>query len=128
MKIIKQREHVVREVRELCFWHIEFSRGRSGFAFEVDHNDEPILPTETLRASYQDCVDHPERYHVPEIRTRQERHVEFAEGECDVCQSTVLLQSGWSNTCEGCGTEYNGGGQRLAPRSQWGEETGERFV
>jgi hypothetical protein len=29
-----------------------------------------------------------------------------------------------TNTCE-CGRDYNWGGQLLAPRSQWGEETGE---
>ena len=32
--------------------------------------------------------------------------------------------SGFTNTCE-CGREYNWAGQMLAPRCQWGEETGE---
>lgn len=27
--------------------------------------------------------------------------------------------------CDKCGADYNSAGQRLAPRSQWGEETGE---
>ena len=27
--------------------------------------------------------------------------------------------------CDRCPAEYSSGGQRLAPRSQWGEETGE---
>lgn len=31
---------------------------------------------------------------------------------------------GFTNTCD-CGADYNMSGQRLAPRSQWGEETGE---
>lgn len=44
-----------------------------------------------------------------------------------VCGRKLTLHSSWANECDGCGTEYNGGGQRLAPRSQWGEETGERF-
>jgi hypothetical protein len=30
----------------------------------------------------------------------------------------------FTNTCD-CGADYNWAGQRLAPRSQWGEETGE---
>lgn len=51
-----------------------------------------------------------------------------AEGNCDVCQKTVVLDSTWASCCEGCGSEYSGRGQLLAPRSQWGEETGERFV
>ena len=29
--------------------------------------------------------------------------------------------------CDKCGKDYNSSGQRLAPRSQWGEETGERY-
>lgn len=32
--------------------------------------------------------------------------------------------TGFTNTCE-CGSDYNFAGQQLAPRSQWGEETGE---
>lgn len=43
------------------------------------------------------------------------------------CTAKITLSSGWANTCPSCGSEYNGSGQRLAPRSQWGEETGESF-
>ncbi len=32
----------------------------------------------------------------------------------------------FTNTC-GCGADYNFNGARLAPRSQWGEETGESW-
>lgn len=45
--------------------------------------------------------------------------------EC-VCGQEVEVTNYWANQCE-CGQEYNGSGQRLAPREQWGEETGERF-
>jgi hypothetical protein len=31
---------------------------------------------------------------------------------------------GFTNTCS-CGRDYNWNGQLLAPRDQWGEETGE---
>ena len=33
----------------------------------------------------------------------------------------------FTNTCEWCGADYNSFGQKLAPRSQWGEETGEHW-
>lgn len=33
----------------------------------------------------------------------------------------------FTNTCE-CGADYNHAGQRLASRSQWGEETGEHWT
>lgn len=43
---------------------------------------------------------------------------------CEVCGTLVAI-SGFTNTCDNCGADYNGCGQRLAPREQWGEETGE---
>lgn len=43
------------------------------------------------------------------------------------CGKKLELFSSWANTCD-CGAEYNGAGQRLAPRSQWGEETGEHWA
>lgn len=39
------------------------------------------------------------------------------------CGSEVVCE-GFTNTCV-CGADYNFAGQLLAPRSQWGEETGE---
>ena len=45
---------------------------------------------------------------------------------CEECGEKVYLTDGFANTCD-CGAEYNVFGQRLAPRSQWGWETGERF-
>jgi hypothetical protein len=45
-----------------------------------------------------------------------------AVGKC-ACGRRVLL-AGFTNTCE-CGRDYNMNGTLLAPRSQWGEETGE---
>jgi hypothetical protein len=45
--------------------------------------------------------------------------------ECD-CGEEVVCQ-GFTSTCE-CGADYNGSGQRLAPREQWGEETGETYT
>lgn len=43
--------------------------------------------------------------------------------QCE-CGSTVVC-SGFTNTCGDCGADYNMSGSLLAPRSQWGEETGE---
>lgn len=47
-------------------------------------------------------------------------------GKCDDCGREVMLYS-FTNTCE-CGAEYNTSGQKLAPRSQWGAETGETHM
>lgn len=45
---------------------------------------------------------------------------------CEDCGKEVVLDNSWANQCS-CGTEYNGFGQKLAPRSEWGWETGETF-
>lgn len=42
-----------------------------------------------------------------------------------VCCGETLDLSAFTNTCARCGRDYNSMGQELAPRSQWGEETGE---
>lgn len=54
------------------------------------------------------------------------------EGKCSIpvvrcgsCRREVECDC-FTNTCV-CGQEYNFAGQHLAPRSYWGEETGERF-
>lgn len=43
------------------------------------------------------------------------------------CGHSVACRDTWANMCDNCETEFNGAGQTLAPRSQWGEETGEHF-
>jgi len=41
------------------------------------------------------------------------------------CCGEELPCPNFTNTCPHCSADYNWAGQRLAPRSQWGEETGE---
>lgn len=41
------------------------------------------------------------------------------------CGSRLELWSSWANPCDRCHREWNSDGSELAPRSQWGEETGE---
>ena len=50
----------------------------------------------------------------------------ITHGTC-TCGNVVQL-GGFTNTCSKCGADYNWAGQRLAPRSQWGEETGESLA
>lgn len=45
--------------------------------------------------------------------------------KCD-CGTEILCRN-FTNTCENCETDYNFSGQKLADRSQWGEETGENW-
>jgi hypothetical protein len=45
---------------------------------------------------------------------------------CD-CGDEVECRN-FTNTCDHCGADYNISGSRLAPREQWGEETGEHWT
>jgi hypothetical protein len=56
------------------------------------------------------------------IRERKDGYP--AIGLCIRCGEEVILQ-GFTNTCERCGADYDIAGRRLAPREQWGWETGE---
>jgi hypothetical protein len=44
-----------------------------------------------------------------------------------VCCGDKLELPDFTNTCPHCGSDYNWSGQLLAPREQWGEETGEHW-
>ena len=46
-----------------------------------------------------------------------------AIAKCD-CGHEIELAA-FTNTCEVCGADYNISGQHLAPREQWGWDTGE---
>ena len=49
-------------------------------------------------------------------------HSSINEIKC--CNKWIWLDQ-WTNTCDTCQSDYNMQGNKLAPRSQWGEETGE---
>lgn len=48
---------------------------------------------------------------------------EDALGQCD-CGEEIFL-SRFTNTCPTCGRDYDSAGNELAPREQWGCDTGE---
>lgn len=51
--------------------------------------------------------------------------------KCTVCGTTMYQGSNpeflTDMVCSVCGKDHDSGGRPLAPRSQWGEETGENF-
>ena len=50
-------------------------------------------------------------------------------GKCPCGRKVYVIDGGYSpftTTCD-CGKDYNSSGQELAPREQWGEETGEHW-
>ena len=60
------------------------------------------------------------------IMDRRMRTVQRSVIGCE-CGAEVLCAE-FTNTCGRCGVDYNMSGQRLAPRDQWGAETGEHWA
>jgi hypothetical protein len=48
--------------------------------------------------------------------------------KCKCGRKLWIWADQFTNTCERCGRDYDGQGDLLAPRSQWGEETGETYT
>ena len=124
MKIISPRT-----VIEAVTYHIYFDyvdQTNTGFGFTCDKYGRVLALDQIQRATYEACMTG----EVNDLKVkksgrvaRRSRRVMPAIGEC-FCGTRVEL-SGFTNTCVKCGADYNSAGQRLAPREQWGEETGE---
>jgi Zn finger protein HypA/HybF involved in hydrogenase expression len=91
--------------------------GAGGFYTDNHARQGAPLPADGL--AWQDCP----KCNGAKVVVHTERSL-----PCKVCGHKVTLWDSFLNTCENCGTDYNGCGQVLAPRSQWGEETGESLA
>ena len=126
MKIIQRRKRIETEHHEVNFWYTDHV-GTWGFSFDCDPNGR-VLPRTNPDAEehYQACLTGSVNglAVLPgELRSWTSHYTQPAIGLCDHCGREVEL-GGFTNTCD-CGADYNSSGQRLADRSQWGEETGE---
>ena len=121
MEIIREREHKKESV---FYWEFEYINSPgTGCSFECDANGN--LLNKEHKGSLRKCLSNPELLNLGVVH-HYNRYIEPAIGICEICGNEVVLD-GFTCTCEDCGTDYNILGQRLAPRSQWGEETGEVF-
>tara|TARA_Y100000310_G_scaffold344035_2_gene454682 strand:- start:777 stop:1184 length:408 start_codon:yes stop_codon:yes gene_type:complete len=121
MKIIKNRKRV-----EVVSYGLQWDGPEgSGYSFDCDRDgvvDESALQPAGLE-NYRLCrAGLMEGCKGPEVQTYQHTYTDHAVGQC-ICGKEVTL-SNYTNTCE-CGTDYSIAGQRLAPREQWGWDTGE---
>lgn len=117
--------------KEVISYSLRFSftadRFTSGFAFTCNADGKVDLRKlkPAARRSYAACragvVDGRPIYLMGRLAIRGWKHTP-AIGKCD-CGRQITL-SGFTNSCE-CGADFNSAGQRLSPRSWWGEETGE---
>lgn len=99
----------------------------SGFSFDCDemaHVDRSKLAPEAIE-NLNKCLDGTFDVIFEGVQKREWHYREPAIGRCS-CGEEVWLEH-FTNTCK-CGRDYDKGGWLLAPRSQWGEETGEHLA
>jgi hypothetical protein len=130
MKIIRHRE-IASGVSYQRFYEYADHPG-SGFGFDCDENGNVHsgkLNPEALE-NFKKCLlgtaPHGKIFKKYIIQKSEWFYAEPAIGQCR-CGAEVEL-SGFTNTCDRCGADYNSSGQELAPRSQWGDDTGESLA
>ena len=88
-----------------------------------------MLTNKTYIARCRDCDHEYECNDYPEDCLKcgsDDQKINSRYGKC-VCGAEVEF-SHFTNTCKKCNRDYNSSGQKLAPRSQWGQETGESLA
>lgn len=127
MEIISESEVIETVYYELFFGYVD-GGPHDGFGFPAtaDGLDLPALERRPAALeNYKLCLDGTHQVKPGRLIELKHRYRQPAVGKCS-CGCEVTLD-GFTNTCDRCERDYNSGGQLLAPRSQWGEETGEAF-
>lgn len=123
MEIIQQRERKTNVRYSLSFvWRDD---PNAGFGFPCDEKGNLLPMNKYGLENYQKCISGEYDVIAKGIEKREWSYVEPAIGICS-CGEKVYLTS-FTNTCNKCEADYDLNGSRLAPRSQWGEETGEHW-
>lgn len=125
---IRHSERV--EVVEYCREFTWADDPGAGFSFECDQAGnvaERHLQPAGL-SNYQKCISGELDVVDRGVRTYRHSYTEPGAIKCDTCGREVVLYDPVTSACDHCGQLYNGGGQRLAPPEQWGEETGETWA
>ena len=124
MKIIQERERV-----ETVSYYLDYvwaDSPSSGFCFPCD--EEGNILTEQMQpaalANLENCRDGSYLVIFNGVKKRVNHYTKSRIG-LRYCGEEVHLD-GFTNTCD-CGADYDSNGNLLAPRSQWGEETGEHI-
>lgn len=128
LKIIKRREQVTVTSYVRAYDYV----GETNCGFAFDCNKAGVVNVEALRpaskANYEACLTGQvgtRKVVDCGVQKREHSYTEPTVGRCP-CGRHVELAN-FTNTCD-CGRDYNMSGQELAPRAQWGEETGEHYT
>lgn len=129
MQIIRDAEFHEEVSFVLFYEHAGNDSNGSGYAFDCDEQGNVLLDrlSDFAKASsLPHCQGNPNLFKTPVVQKRINRWKEPRVGLCS-CGCEVELDR-FTNTCDGCQADYNSAGQLLAPREQWGEETGESLA
>lgn len=127
-RIIKHKEYKTTKVYSLVFPHdqtqVNFPPRGGWFGF--DCNEQGHVDRDALNPCAREnfdycCLDRP----IWWVEEMEQSGWEPGILQCDCDAEIELYRPGADVSCDKCGREYNSAGQLLAPRSQWGEETGE---
>jgi hypothetical protein len=121
MEILKPRARGVGRRTSLAFERI--GDPGSGYGFDCDAAGVPTFANPSQRDNYNRVKDHP-AYRCLGVRVEEWTYAIPAVGRCGCGCGRQVTLDGFTNACD-CGRDYNMNGQLLAPRDQWGEETGE---
>lgn len=113
-----------RSTTEINTYYHYFENSINGTAYSFDCKKDGSLIKLQDSKNYIDML-HNRNLAYRGIQTRRMVTTEYAELKC-TCGDIVILQH-FTNTCA-CDKDYNSLGQELAPRSQWGCETGEHWT
>ena len=123
IQIVKKGKRVEKVEYRLHFNYAD-SETFWGYVFDCNDKGEVVNPE---HENYKRCLTgkiNDRELSAPTIECYRHSYWNPSIGRC-YCGRKVCL-GGFTNTCD-CGREYNSSGQELAPREQWGEETGEYF-
>ena len=110
-------------VKTIEYFHIFQRADGSGYSFPVTEDGVFEAKCDAAEKNYQLATSSL----VPGLRDLgiEEREYFSTPSKYGICScGQEVMLTGFTNTCN-CGLDYNSSGELLAPRSQWGEETGE---
>ena len=124
---VKLSKRVTETTYDLAFRNNRVPGAGYAFPCDKDGNVDLSALKPAGRENYEGCVSGSLDVTPVGVRAYTRSWLEPAVIVCNVCSAHVTLHDAFASSCDRCGTEYNGGGQQLAPRRFWGEETGEVF-
>lgn len=128
---IRERERVVEQHYRRNFDY----EGKVDWGFSFECDEKGVVDVAKLepvaQQSYADCLTgfiDGRKVVDKGVKSFTTSYVSCALMQCCPGPNGVVHLSHFTNTCECCGADYNMSGQRIGPREQWGEETGEHWA